>query len=76
MKKALGDLGRVEEIIHLKRFVACTDSFWDQPKVINGTSDLMVEVFGESGAHTLSALGTNSLPLRIPTEVEAIVKFC
>ena len=74
MKSALGDLDRVEEIIHLKGFVSCDADFADQPKVINGASDLMVEVFGKAGAHTRCALGTNSLPANIPVEVEAIVK--
>ena len=75
MKKALGDLDRVEEIIHLKGFVACVDDFEDQPKIIDGASGLMIEVFGDAGTHTRCAVGTNSLPLRIPTEIEAIVKF-
>lgn len=75
MKKALGDLDRVEQIVHLRGFVACTDDYTDQPRVINGASDLMIEVFGEAGKHTRCALGTNSLPSAIPTEVEVIVKI-
>ncbi len=75
MRKALGDLDRVAEIVHLKGFVACENDFYDQPKVINGVSDLMVEVFGEAGTHTRCALGTNSLPANIPTEVEVIVRI-
>jgi len=75
MKNALGDLDRVEQIVHLKGYVACTDDYTDQPRVINGASDLMIEVFGEAGKHTRCALGTNSLPVAIPTEVEVIVKI-
>lgn len=74
MKAALGgDLDRVEKIIKLGGFVACTADFTDQPKVINGTSDLMQKVFGEKGEHARSAVGVPALPLDASVEVDAIV---
>jgi enamine deaminase RidA (YjgF/YER057c/UK114 family) len=75
LKKFLGDLDRLKGIVHLKGFVACAANFEVQPQVINGVSDLMVEVFGEAGRHTRSALGTNALPTNIPVEVELIVEI-
>ena len=74
LKRFLGDLDRVKQVVHLKGFVASTDDFTMQPAVINGASDLMVEVFGDAGRHTRCALGTNVLPTDIPTEVELIVE--
>lgn len=74
MKAALGgDLDRVEKIVKLGGFVACTADFTDQPKVINGTSDLMQQVFGEKGEHARSAVGVPVLPLNASVEVDAIV---
>ncbi len=75
MKLALGDLDRVTRVAKLGAFVACTAGFTDQPKVVNGTSDLMVEVFGDAGRHARSAVGTNALPLGVAVEVDAIVEF-
>ena len=74
MKAALGDLDRVEKIVKLGGFVNSTPDFTDQPKVINGASDLMEEVFGEAGRHARSAVGVNVLPLGVAVEVDAIVK--
>jgi enamine deaminase RidA (YjgF/YER057c/UK114 family) len=74
LKHFLGDLDKVKSIVHVKGFVACTPDFEAQPSVINGVSDLMVEVFGESGRHTRCALGTNALPTNIPVEVELIAE--
>lgn len=73
VRAALGSLDKVKRVISLRGFVACTEDFHDQPKVINGASDLMVELFGDSGRHARAALGTNALPMGIPTEVELIV---
>lgn len=74
MKAALnGDLDRVQKIVKLGGFVACTADFTDQPKVINGTSDLMQKVFGERGEHARSAVGVPALPLDASVEVDAIV---
>ena len=64
------DLSRVKRVVKLGGFVACTNDFTEQPKVVNGASDLMVEVFGEAGRHARFAVGTNALPLGTVVEVE------
>lgn len=74
MKAALGSLDRVERIVKLGAFVASTPDFIDQPKVANGASELMVEVFGEAGKHARSAVGVPVLPLGAVVEVDAIVQ--
>ena len=70
-----GDLSRVKRIVKLVGFVSCTPEFTDQPKVINGASDLMVAVFGENGRHARSAVGVPSLPLDFSVEIEAIAEL-
>ena len=75
MKKHLGDLDQIKRVVHVKGFVACADDFKGQAQVINGASELFVEVFGECGRHTRCALGTNALPTGIPVEVEAIFEL-
>lgn len=75
IKAALGDLDRVTRIIRLGGFVNSTADFIDQPKVINGASDLMVEVFGDAGRHARSAVAAPSLPLGVAVEVDAIVEI-
>lgn len=71
LKNALdGDLDRVVRCVRLGGFVNGTADFIDQPKVINGCSDLMVEVFGEAGRHARTAVGTNALPFDVAVEVE------
>ena len=65
-----GDLSRVKQVVKLGGFVACTDDFTNQPEVINGASDLMVEVFGEAGRHARFAVGSNTLPRGTCVEVE------
>jgi enamine deaminase RidA (YjgF/YER057c/UK114 family) len=70
-----GDLSKVKRIVKLVGFVASTPEFTDQPKVINGASDLMVEVFGEKGRHARSAVGVSSLPLNFSVEIEAIAEL-
>jgi enamine deaminase RidA (YjgF/YER057c/UK114 family) len=73
LKQALnGDLDRVVGVIRLGGFVNAEPDFKDHPKVINGASDLMVEVFGEAGRHARAAVGCYSLPRNVPVEVEAI----
>lgn len=67
-----GDLDRVVRCAKVTGFVACTPSFLDHPKVVNGASDLVVEVFGERGRHSRSAVGVSSLPLGAAVEVEAV----
>ena len=69
------DLSKVKSCIKLTGFVNSTDQFTDQPKVINGASDLIAEVFGESGMHTRAAVSTNSLPLGVSVEVDAIFEL-
>ncbi|MFN4143208.1 RidA family protein [Aestuariivirga sp.] len=69
-----GDLDRVKRIVKLVGFVNASPSFKDHPKVINGASDLMVEIFGDKGRHARSAVASPSLPMGISTEVEAIVE--
>ena len=76
VKKACNDdLSKVKSCIKLTGFVNSTDQFTDQPKVINGASDLIAEVFGESGMHTRAAVSTNSLPLGVSVEVDAIFEL-
>lgn len=69
-----GDLDRVKRIVKLVGFVNGVPDFADQPKVINGASDLMVEVFGEKGKHARSAVGAGSLPVNVAVEVEAVAE--
>lgn len=75
MKAATGDLERVVRVVRLGGFVNCVDTYADQPKVVNGASDLMVEVFGEKGKHARTAVGTNSLPFNVPVEIDAMVEI-
>ena len=72
---ALGSLDRVERIVKLGVFVSSHGDFTDQPKVANGASELMQEVFGEAGRHARSAVGVPVLPLGVAVEVDAIVKI-
>lgn len=71
-KAALGDLDRVARVVKLVGFVNSTPGFGDQPKVVNGCSDLMVEVFGDAGRHARSAVSAASLPFGVAVEIEAI----
>jgi enamine deaminase RidA (YjgF/YER057c/UK114 family) len=73
LKAALGSLDRVERIVKLGAFVSSTADFTDQPKVANGASELMAEVFGDSGKHARSAVGVPVLPLGAAVEVDAVV---
>ena len=70
-----GDLDRVKRIVKLLGFVNCTADFGEHPKVINGASDLMVEVFGDKGRHARSAVGAPALPFGLSVEVEAIAEI-
>ena len=70
-----GDLSKVKSCIKLTGFVNSTEDFTEQPKVINGASDLIVSVFGEAGMHTRAAVSTNSLPLGVSVEVDAIFEI-
>ncbi len=76
VKKACNnDLSKVKSCIKLTGFVNSTDNFIEQPKVINGASDLIASIFGDSGMHTRAAVSTNSLPLGVSVEVDAIFEL-
>ncbi|MFT5383642.1 MAG: enamine deaminase RidA (YjgF/YER057c/UK114 family) [Saprospiraceae bacterium] len=75
LKAELGDLSKVKRIVKVLGLVNSVDDFYEQPKVINGYSDLMGAVFGEKGRHARSAIGTNVLPDNIAVEVEVIVEI-
>ncbi|WP_337997277.1 RidA family protein [Oleispirillum naphthae] len=70
-----GNLDRIERIVRVDVFVASAPTFFDQPKVANGASDLLVEAFGEPGRHTRNAVGMAVLPLNAPVEIAAIAKM-
>src|SRR6185503_7680571 len=72
LKSKLGDLDMVKRVVKVTGFVNCDPSFTDQPKVINGASDLLVQIFGEKGKHARAAVGVSSLPLDSAVEVEFI----
>ncbi len=72
---ALGTLDRVRRVVKLTGFVAATPQFTEHPKVVNGASDLMVEVFGDKGRHARAAVGAPSLPMGSAVEVEAIFEI-
>tara|TARA_Y100001936_G_scaffold137082_1_gene133861 strand:+ start:51 stop:512 length:462 start_codon:yes stop_codon:yes gene_type:complete len=70
-----GDLSKIKSCVKLTGFVNSTDNFTDQPKVINGASDLIASIFGDAGMHTRAAVSTNSLPLGVSVEVDAIFEL-
>ncbi len=74
VKAALGDLDRVKRVVKVVGMVNCTEDFKDQPKVVNGCSDLLVAVFGEAGKHARTAVGVAALPGQIPVEIEMVVE--
>ena len=74
LKREIGDLSRVRRIVKVSGMVNSTADFTDQPKVINGCSDLLVEVFGERGRHARAAVGMASLPIGIAVEIEMVVE--
>ena len=76
VKKACdGDLSKVKSCIKLTGFVNSTEDYIEQPKVINGASDLIASIFGDTGMHTRAAVSTNSLPLGVSVEVDAIFEL-
>ena len=76
LKKSINnDWDQFDTFIKLGGFVNCKEDFVDQPKVINGASDLLVSIFGEQGRHTRFAVGSNSLPLDISVEIDATIKL-
>ncbi len=74
LKAEIGNLDKVRRVVKLLGMVNCMPDFIDQPKVINGASDLLVKVFGDKGKHARSAVGMNSLPMNISVEIEMIVE--
>ena len=74
LKAEIGDLNKVKRIVKVFGMVNCPSDFTQQPQVINGFSDLMVEIFGDKGKHARSAVGMGSLPANIPVEIEMIVE--
>ncbi len=70
-----GDLDRVKRVVKLGGFVNCTDDFADQPKVVNGASDLMVAVFGDRGRHARAAVGAPCLPMNAAVEVDGVFEI-
>ncbi len=75
LKKEIGDLGRVRRIVRVFGMVKAVDGFGQQPEVINGASDLLVEIFGDRGRHARAAVGMATLPRGIPVEIEMVVEI-
>ena len=76
VKKGIdGDWDKLDSFVKLTGYVNCNDDFKDQPKVINGASDMLVAIFGYQGRHTRAAVGSNALPLGISVEIDAIVQL-
>lgn len=76
LNEKIKDLNRIKSVVKILGFVACTDDFYDQPKVINAASQLLVDIFGEEiGKASRSAVGTNVLPSNIPVEIEALFEI-
>ena len=76
LKKSInGDWNRLDSFLKLGGFVNCKDNFYDQPKIINGASDLLVKIFGDQGRHARFAVGSNALPMNISVEIDAIIKI-
>ncbi len=74
-KSALGSLDRIAQVVRLTGYVNCAPGFSDQPKVINGASDLLVAVLGDKGRHTRAAVGAAGLPANSAVEIDAIIRF-
>ena len=70
-----GDWSKLDSFVKLTGYVNCQDTFTDQPKIINGASDMLVEIFGDQGRHSRVAVGSNALPLGISVEIDAIVQL-
>jgi enamine deaminase RidA (YjgF/YER057c/UK114 family) len=75
VKSVIDDLDRVKRIVRVTGFITSAPGFTDQPKVLNGASDLLVEIFGERGKHSRLAIGTSELPLGAPLEIDMVVEI-
>ena len=74
-KSINGDWDNLDSFVKLTGYVNCKDNFVDQPKIINGASDMLVDIFGDQGRHSRVAVGSNALPLGIAVEIDAIVRL-
>jgi enamine deaminase RidA (YjgF/YER057c/UK114 family) len=74
VKAAIGDLEKIKRVVKVLGMVNCTEDFKDTPKVVNGSSDLLVSLLGEAGKHARSAVGVQSLPNQVPVEIEMILE--
>lgn len=70
----IGSVNKIKRVVHVRGFVNSAPDFHDQPKVVNGASELLIEIFGDNGKHARAALGTSNLPANIPVEVEMVVE--
>ena len=75
IKSEIGDLDNIEQIVKVTVFINSADGYITQPKIANGASEFLVNIFGESGKHVRSAVGVNELPINSPVEIEMIVKI-
>lgn len=75
LKNSVGELDKVKRIVKITGYVNCDDSFVDHPKVINGASDFLIEIFGEVGRHSRVAVGVNSLPLNSSVEIDFVIQL-
>lgn len=75
VKEEIGDLDRMDRFVKLLGFVSSAPDFYEQPRIINGASDFLIEIMGEKGKHARSAVGTSVLPFNNPIEIEAIIKI-
>jgi enamine deaminase RidA (YjgF/YER057c/UK114 family) len=74
LRESLGSLDHVKRIVAVTGFISATDDFTEHPKVLNGASDLFMEVFGENGRHARSAVGVSSLPVGLAVEIEVVAE--
>jgi enamine deaminase RidA (YjgF/YER057c/UK114 family) len=74
-KSVIGSLDNIERVVKVTGFIACAPGFSQQPQVLNGASNILIEIFGDVGRHSRSAVGVSSLPLNAPVEVEMILKI-
>ena len=74
IKNLIGDLDKIQQIVKVTGYVACVPTFTEQPAVVNGASEFLLELFGESGKHARSAVGMSSLPLNSSVEIELTVE--
>lgn len=75
LKNLVGDLDKVKRIVKITGYVNCEETFIEHPRVINGASDFLIEIFGEIGRHSRVAVGVNSLPLNAPVEIDFIIQL-